>query len=159
MQTSIQRMEPDNLPSQLPNSILAKENCAAHRIAHIDDDPDIRDTVRRILNANGYIVDSYQTMGDFIKALQDSKNHPDLAILDVMVETMDSGLEAYIEVRKRFPEIPMIFMTSLGEEIRPYFTGVTDEWILIVEKPVEPVSFLSIIRGRLDNSKSKVDSS
>ena len=98
-------------------------------------------------------------MGDFIKALQDSKNHPDLAILDVMVETMDSGLEAYIDVRKRFPEIPMIFMTSLGEEIRPYFTGVTDEWILIVEKPVEPVSFLSIIRGRLDNSKSKVDSS
>ena len=159
MHTSIQRLEPDKLPGQLPNSILTKENCATHRIAHIDDDPDIRDTVRRILNANGYIVDSYQTMGDFIKALQDSRNHPDLAILDVMVETMDSGLEAYIEVRKRFPEIPMIFMTSLGEEIRPYFTGVTDEWILIVEKPVEPVSFLSIIRGRLDNSKSKVDSS
>ena len=51
---------------------------------------------------------------------------------------MDSGLEAYIEVENAFPEIPMIFMTSLGEEIRPYFTGVTDEWILIVEKPVEP---------------------
>lgn len=159
MHTSIQRLEPDKLTSQLPNSILAKINCAIYRIAHIDDDPDIRDTVRRILSANGYIVDSYQTMSDFIKSLQDSRNHPDLAVLDVMVETMDSGLEAYVEIRKRFPEIPMIFMTSLGEEIRPYFTGVTDNWILIVEKPVEPVSFLSIIRSRLDNSKSKADSS
>ena len=158
MHTSIQRLEPDKLTSQLPNSMLT-ENGATYRIAHIDDDPDIRDTVRRILNANGYIVDSYQTMSGFIKSLQDSRNHPDLAVLDVMVETMDSGLEAYVEIRKRFPEIPMIFMTSLGEEIRPYFTGVTDDWILIVEKPVEPVSFLSIIRSRLDNSKSKADSS
>jgi hypothetical protein len=46
----------------------------------------------------------------------------------------------------------MIFMTSLGEEIRPYFTGVSDEWILIVEKPVEPVSFLSIVRSRLEDA-------
>ena len=67
MQTSIQRMEPDNLPSQLPNSILAKENCAERRIAHIDDDPDIRDTVRRILNANGYIVD-YKSPSGFQKS-------------------------------------------------------------------------------------------
>ena len=26
-------------------------------------------------------------------------------------------------------------MTSLGQEIRPYFTNLSDEWILIVEKP------------------------
>lgn len=159
MHISMRHLGPDKLPNQLSNSISADESCPRYRIAHIDDDPDIRDTVRRILNANGYIVDSYQTMRDFIRSLQDFRNHPNIAILDVMVETMDTGLEAYVEIRKRFPEIPMIFMTSLGEEIRPYFTGVTDEWILIVEKPVEPVSFLSIIHNRLDNSESKADSS
>ena len=117
----------------------------------VDDDPDIRDTVRRILVANGYAVDSYQTMNDFMTSLWNSTTPPDLAILDVMVETMDVGLEAFVEIRKRFPKLHIIFMTSLGEEIRPYFTGLSDEWILIVEKPVEPVSFLSIIRSRLDN--------
>lgn len=126
----------------------------AQRIAHIDDDPDIRDTVRRILEANGYAVDSYQTMNDFMVSLWNSADPPDLAILDVMVETMDIGLEAYVEIRKRFPGLHLIFMTSLGEEIRPYFTGLSDEWILIVEKPVEPVSFLSIIRSRLGNNES-----
>ena len=33
---------------QLTGSITAKQN-ATRRIAHIDDDPDIRDTVRKIL--------------------------------------------------------------------------------------------------------------
>ena len=146
-----QRPETDNLPGQLPGSVLAKESGSTQRIAHVDDDPDIRDTVRRILGANGYAVDSYQTMSDFIVSLlKNPASPPDLAILDVMVESMDSGLEAYVELRKNFPQLHMIFMTSLGEEIRPYFTGISDEWILIVEKPVEPISFLSIVRHRLD---------
>jgi len=136
---------------QLTGSITAKQN-ATRRIAHIDDDPDIRDTVRRILTANGYAVDSYQTMNDFTESLWNTTELPDLAILDVMVETMDKGLEAYVEIRRRFPKLPMIFMTSLGEEIRPYFTGVSDEWILIVEKPVDPMSFLSIVRSRLEDA-------
>ena len=136
---------------QLTGSITAKQN-ATRRIAHIDDDPDIRDTVRRILTANGYAVDSYQTMNDFTESLWNTTELPDLAILDVMVETMDKGLEAYVEIRSRFPKLPMIFMTSLGEEIRPYFTGVSDEWILIVEKPVDPMSFMSIVRSRLEDA-------
>ena len=157
MHTSVtpgQRPESAQMPGQLPNSILEKEGGTLQRIAHIDDDPDIRDTVKRILDANGYGVDSYQTMNDFIVSLDGSRNLPDLAILDVMVENMDAGLEAYVELRKRFPRLHMIFMTSLGEEIRPYFTGISDEWILIVEKPVEPVSLLSIIRNRLDAAEA-----
>lgn len=154
MYVPIQYLDNDTLSGQLPGSMLSKKSDATQRIAHIDDDPDIRDTVRRILAANGYEVDSYQTMRDFITSLADSANPPDLAILDVMVETMDTGLEAYVEIRKRFPGLHLIFMTSLGEEIRPYFMGLSDEWILIVEKPVEPVSFLSIIRSRLDNTES-----
>lgn len=148
------RLEPAKLPGQIPNSILEKEGGMARRIAHIDDDPDIRDTVKRILDANGYAVESYQTMNDFMVSLWNSSTPPDLAILDVMVETMDAGLEAYMEIRKRFPGLHMIFMTSLGEEIRPYFTGLSDEWILIVEKPVEPISLLSIIRSRLDGPET-----
>ncbi len=154
MHAASQHLEPGKLAGQLPNSVLSKENRATQRIVHVDDDPDIRDTVKRILSANGYVVDSYQTMGDFLDSLRESESPPDLAILDVMVETMDAGLDAFVEIRKRFPQLHMIFMTSLGEEIRPYFTGVSDEWILIVEKPVEPVSFLSIIRSRLDNANN-----
>ena len=153
MHASIQQQDAEKLPDQVPGSASDQESTVAQRIAHIDDDPDIRDTVRRILEASGYAVESYQTMNDFMVSLWNSTNPPDLAILDVMVETMDIGLEAYVEIHKRFPGLHLIFMTSLGEEIRPYFTGLSNEWILIMEKPVEPVSFLSIIHNRLENKE------
>jgi two-component system response regulator ChvI len=131
----------------------------AQRIAHVDDDPDIRDAVKCILSNNGYEVDSYLTMEDFVKSFEDTSCFPDLAILDVMVESMDAGLTTYAEIHERFPTLQIIFMTSLGDMIRPYFENESSEWVCIIEKPVEPVSLLSIIGDRLGNSKSETGSS
>ncbi len=125
------------------------------RIAHVEDDSDIRDTVRRILSVAGYTVDSYETHSDFIKSLEVATSLPDLAILDVMVESMDAGLDTYEEMRKHFPGIRVIFLTSLGEMILPYFSGESHEWVCIVEKPVEPESLLAIVRSRLEHTKTE----
>lgn len=123
----------------------------APRIAHVDDDSDIREAVQRILCKHGYEVDSYLSMQDFIDSLQDDSNRPDLAILDVMVESMDSGLTTYAKIHSRYPHIQTIFLTSLGDMIRPYFENGSHEWVCIMEKPVEPVSLLGIINDRLKN--------
>lgn len=130
----------------------------APRIAHVDDDSDIREAVECILCKDGYEVDSYLTMQDFINSLQDDANRPDLAILDVMVESMDSGLTTYAQIHKRFPQIQTIFLTSLGDMIRPYFEDGSHEWVCIVEKPVEPKSLLAIIHDRLDNTEAALQS-
>ena len=119
------------------------------RIAHVDDDADIREAVGRILCKNGYEVDSYLSMQEFIDSLEDESKRPDLAILDVMVESMDSGLTTYAKIHKRFPQIQTIFLTSLGDMIRPYFEDGSHEWVCIMEKPVEPVSLLATINDRL----------
>lgn len=125
----------------------------APRIAHVDDDPDIRESVSRILTKNGYEVDSYLSMQDFIESLQDeSKEQPDLAILDVMVESMDAGLTTYAQIHKRYPKLQAIFLTSLGDMIRPYFEDGSHEWVCIMEKPVEPASLLATINDRLRNT-------
>lgn len=124
----------------------------APRIAHVDDDSDIREAVERILCKHGYEVDSYLTMQEFIDSLEDETKRPDLAILDVMVESMDSGLTTYAQIHKRFPQIQAIFLTSLGDMIRPYFEDGTHEWVCIMEKPVEPVSLLATINERLKHT-------
>lgn len=123
----------------------------AFRIAHVDDDSDIREAVQRILRKNGYEVTSYLTMQDFIDSLQDDTNRPDLAILDVMVESMDSGLTTYAKIHSRYPQIQTIFLTSLGDMIRPYFEDGSHQWVCIMEKPVEPMSLLATINDRLKN--------
>ena len=120
----------------------------APRIAHVDDDADIREAVGCILGKDGFKVDSYLTMQDFIDSLQDDTKRPDLAILDVMVESMDSGLTTYAQIHERFPQIQTIFLTSLGDMIRPYFEDGSHEWVCIIEKPVEPKSLLAIIHDR-----------
>jgi len=122
------------------------------KIAHVDDDPDIRDAVAMILSKNGYEVKSYLTMQDLIDSLKDSTDLPDLAILDVMCESMDAGLNTYVHIHKNFPGIQLIFLTSLGDMIRPFFEDGTHDWVCIVEKPVEPTSLLAIIKDRLDSS-------
>lgn len=119
------------------------------RIAHVDDDADIRDAVGRILRKHGYQVDHYLTMKELINTLEQGVNLPDLAILDVMVESMDAGLTAYVEIHKRYPQIQTIFLTSLGDMIRPYFDKESNEWVSIMEKPVEPESLLDVIQDRL----------
>lgn len=124
------------------------------RIAHVDDDPDIRDTVRQILSAHGYEVDSYQTAADFLNSLNNPAAVPDLAILDVMVESMDAGLTAYLQLHERFPKMQAVFMTSLGDMILPYFENKSQEWICIIEKPIEPSVLLSIVRDRLSTTKA-----
>jgi len=124
----------------------------ARRIAHVDDDSDIRDAVSRILKKHGYEVDSFLTMQDFVDSLEDSANRPDLAILDVMVESMDSGLTTYAQIHKRFPEMQAIFLTSLGDMIKPFFANESQEWVCILEKPVEPTSLLAIIDDRLGSA-------
>ncbi|MXS82348.1 response regulator [Nitrosomonas oligotropha] len=124
----------------------------APRIAHVDDDSDIREAVERILCKNGYEVSSYLSMQDFIDSLEDESKRPDLAILDVMVESMDSGLTTYAKIHKRFPQIQTIFLTSLGDMIRPYFEDGSHEWVCIMEKPVEPISLLATINDRLKHT-------
>ena len=91
-------------------------------------------------------------MQEFIDSLEDETKRPDLAILDVMVESMDSGLTTYAQIHKRFPQIQAIFLTSLGDMIRPYFEDGTHEWVCIMEKPVEPVSLLATINERLKHT-------
>ncbi len=119
------------------------------KIAHVDDDADIRDAVSRILCKNGYEVTQYLTMRDFVAALEKGTEMPDLAILDVMVESMDAGLVAYAEIHKKHPKIQTIFLTSLGDMIRPYFDKASNEWVCIMEKPVEPESLIGVIEDRL----------
>ncbi|HET7060727.1 MAG TPA: hypothetical protein VFI43_00950, partial [Nitrosospira sp.] len=67
--TPLQNLAAPAFPGQSSDLMTERNSTrtehAGQRIAHIDDDPDIRDTVKRILHVNGYAVESYQTMRDF----------------------------------------------------------------------------------------------
>lgn len=83
-----------------------------YHILVIDDEPQMRDLIREILEEAGYTVEE---AGDGIQALTSVKQHDiDLCIVDVMMPFMDGF--TFAEEVKRISEMPLIFLSARGEE-------------------------------------------
>jgi DNA-binding NtrC family response regulator len=117
-------------------------------ILHVDDDPDIRHAVATILAGEGYEVMSFTTVKDALRAV--ANRRPDLILLDVMVEEQDSGLAAYDILAEKYPTIPSVILTSLGEMIMPYFVD-RKEMVWILEKPIVAERLVHTVRSRLSS--------
>lgn len=81
------------------------------RILIVEDDEDIREGVRILLESEGYMVDE---AGDGRKGLQTLQDDTDLVILDIMMPGM-SGLRTCEEIRK-VSNVPVLFLTAKVQE-------------------------------------------
>ena len=79
------------------------------RILAVDDEPDVNITLHKVLEKNGFIVDSYE---DPFLALENFKPHYyDLLILDIKMPKM-SGFSFYREIKKRDDKLKICFLTA-----------------------------------------------
>jgi two-component system alkaline phosphatase synthesis response regulator PhoP len=86
---------------------------AQPRVLVVDDEPKIRDLVRRYLEADGFAV-TEQTDGP--AALHSAeRDHPDLIVLDVMLPGLD-GIEV-LRILRQTSQTPVILLTARAEEI------------------------------------------
>lgn len=81
------------------------------KILIIEDDADIREGVRILLEGEGYSVSEAESGR---KGLELLKEEPDLVILDVMMPGM-SGLKTCEEIRK-ISYVPVLFLTAKSQE-------------------------------------------
>jgi len=89
-------------------------NGSACRIAIVDDEASIRETLAIAFGREGYAVSTYRDGLEAWEALR--HDLPDLAILDVSMPRLD-GLELCKLLRGLSRELPMIFLSSRDEEI------------------------------------------
>src|SRR5262245_55504805 len=83
------------------------------RIALVDDEESLRQTVGFALRREGYRVEIYP---DGLAAWESfERDLPDLAILDVLMPRMD-GLELCRRLRALSERLPILFLTSRDEE-------------------------------------------
>ena len=83
------------------------------RIALVDDEENIRETVAYALRREGYHVDLYPDGHEAWERLQDGL--PDVAVLDIVMPRMD-GIELCRKLRGVTELLPIIFLTSQDEE-------------------------------------------
>lgn len=83
------------------------------RIALVDDEENIRETVSFALRREGYAVDAFADGASAWERLEGAL--PDLAILDILMPRMD-GLELCRRLRACSETLPIVFLTSKDEE-------------------------------------------
>ena len=122
------------------------------RILVVDDDPMVRDVVRRYLEEAGYAVTE---AGDGVRALEEVAEHePDLVVLDVMIPGPD-GLSVLRDVR-RDRDVPVILLTARDEEV-DRISGLefgADDYVV---KPFSPRELVARVRTVLRRAAPPTD--
>ena len=111
----------------------------------VDDDADIRDSMRLLLEVAGFKVRNFTSAKQFLA--DDSIKHGCL-IADIRMPDM-SGLELQEEVARRHLELPVIIMTGHGDvplAVRAMKAGAVD----FLEKPFDDEKMLASVRRALD---------
>ena len=123
------------------------------QILIVDDDRDVFESMKIVLEAEGYGVE-WATNG--AEALQKAKaKKPDLMILDVMMNSDDEGFQVTYKMKQdsELAGIPIVMVTSVGARTGFSFNRARDEDFLPVneflEKPVEPRVLLDKVRENL----------
>ena len=79
------------------------------RILVIDDEPDVNITLRKVLEKNGFIVDSYEN--PFLVLDNFKPHYYDLLILDIMMPEMN-GFTSYRVIKKLDGKMKVYFLTA-----------------------------------------------
>jgi len=128
---------------------------AQKTILVIDDDEDIRMAVQALLESRGYAVEMAGTKEEALKKFTSIK--PDLAILDVMMESWQDGFELARELKKdaSLKDIPILMLTGVENKTGFEFKSAAgdEEWLPVegfLDKPVEPDVLLAEIEKLLN---------
>jgi signal transduction histidine kinase/ActR/RegA family two-component response regulator/PAS domain-containing protein len=120
------------------------------RILIADDEPPIRNILKRILCRAGYDVVCAKDGVEALAVFSEAPDRFDLVILDILMPGM-SGLEVEAQVRALSAEKPIIFSSGYpGSNINSESSEVADR--VLLTKPYEPNMLLRTVREVLDRA-------
>ena len=119
------------------------------KILVVDDDPDLVEDCRLILEKAGHTVSSAFNTADGKKAME--RDRPDLLILDVMMDQPDDGFVMAQDLRRQGLRVPILMLTSVASASGLAF-GRDAEMVPVDDfqaKPVEPADLVRKVASLL----------
>lgn len=123
------------------------------KILLIDDDPDLREVMNAVLSPH-YDLELADSKEAGYKMLENSI--PDLIVLDVMMESYDSGFEMCRELKNsdKYKDIRILILTSVDKRMNIDFKAEAGDpdWLPAddyISKPVEPKELLEKVENLL----------
>jgi DNA-binding NtrC family response regulator len=121
------------------------------RILVIDDESGIRDSLKMILEYEGYEVMQAATGEEGVKLVE--REAPDLVFLDIKMPGMD-GLELQRKMREAHPEIIIIIMTGYAS-VETAVQALKDGAYDYITKPFDPDDLTHVIHKALEHYRTK----
>lgn len=121
----------------------------------VDDDIDFLTQQRIQLEAMGYNVVSAESMREATEMLDTVQ--PDMAILDLMMEQNDAGFALCYQIKKKYPDTPVVLITAVTSETGIEFDAETREernWVKadqVLAKPVRYEQLQDVVRRHLED--------
>ena len=122
-----------------------------HRILYVDDDQDFLDAMRVMLEAAGYEMTEASSAEDGLRLFK--RDRPDLVIVDLMMEEVDSGNSLVKELRLVGGDIPILMVSSVGDNLS--MTADYAELGLdgLFQKPVDARTLTTLLEAKLGAKK------
>ena len=114
----------------------------------IDDDADIRATLRLVLETAGFSVGEAATGEEGIKTANEV--NPDAIIVDLMMETVDAGSRVSAQLKESGYSGPIYMLSSAGDTVRYNIDAREMGLAGIFQKPINNTSLISTLKRRLN---------
>lgn len=102
----------------------------------IDDDPDVRNFCRTVLESRGYEVAEAATGAEGLE--QVAALEPDLVVLDIMMEELDSGFKVAEKLATAPRQVPVLMLSYIADASARVFDTSTVPVKAMVNKPIQP---------------------
>lgn len=126
-----------------------------HKILLVEDEADLRENFKEILEMNGFEVQSSSNALDALKALDEESF--DLIVSDILMPTMN-GYEflAKVRARKELVNVPFLFLTAKvsKEEMRQGMEGGAEDYLV---KPIFELELVKAVNASIKKRQDRLD--
>jgi len=116
-------------------------------ILAIDDDPDVLNALRIILEANGMEMAEAYSAEEGLRKYKEV--NPDFILVDMIMEEVDAGLNFVKEVKLLNNKAPIYMLSSVGDSLSQNTNYAELGLDGVLQKPVNNKTLLKIIQMRI----------
>lgn len=113
----------------------------------VDDDADFLDSMKTIIESGAYSVETAGSAEEGLRKFKAVK--PDLVVVDLMMEEVDSGVNFVKEIKALGPIPPVYMLSSVGDGLNMSTDYSAIGLSGVLQKPINPQILLSTLKAKL----------
>ena len=113
----------------------------------VDDDQDLLDALRLVLEKNGYAMVEARSAEVGLKKYKQST--PDLVIIDLMMEEVDAGTSLVRDLKAEGNTKPVYMLSSVGDNLNTTIDYTELGLAGVFQKPINNQQLLTVLKTKL----------